>query len=93
MDIVDYDILKNKNKLLVFIRVEDHPTSSSILSYKSLNNIIYKLSVGYCVANKLGRPIAIRSDLKLCEEFLNQELAKKYNLIKELKLYGNEDSV
>lgn len=88
MDIVDYDIVKSDKKILVFIKIEDYPTTnqSNKLSYKSLNNVIYELSDGYCITDKRGVPLIIQKDLILCEKFLNEEYVKIYNVRKKLVL-------
>lgn len=91
MNIVDYDVVISGNKILVFVNVEEFPTTTSTISYKTLHNIIYKLSDGYCIADRRGTPLIIRNDLILCEEFLNSEYAKKYNVLKPVMLDVNEN--
>lgn len=87
MDIVDYDIVKSDKKILVFIKIEDYPINqSNKLSYKSLNNVIYELSDGYCVTDRKGVPLIIQKDLTLCEKFLNEEYVKTFNVRKKLVL-------
>lgn len=78
MDIIGYDIIKSKKLILVFLKIEERSANIGKLSYNSLNNIIYKLSNGYCVSDRRGRPLTVRENLKLCEEFLNEEYNKKF---------------
>ena len=90
MDIIDYDIITSENKMLVFLKMEEFPHVDCKLSYKSLHNIIYKLSEGYCVTDKRGAPLTVRDDMKLCEEFLNEEYNRLYNVKKALKFDVDE---
>lgn len=90
MDIIDYDIIINDNKILVFLKVEEYPNETGKLSYKSLNNIIYQLSDGYCVADRRGSPLTVRDSLELCAEFLNNEYSKHYTVARPLTLSIDE---
>jgi hypothetical protein len=86
MDIIDYDILKLDEKLLIFVSVEEFPRENTKLSYKTIHNMIYPVSDGYCVSDKKGVGLAIRSTLEECVAFLNSELGLKYNLKADLDL-------
>ena len=90
MDIIDYDIITSDNRILVFLKVEEYPTNAGKLSYKSLTNIIYKLSDGYCVADRKGSPLTVRDNLELCSEFLNEEYSKQYTVIRPLTIDVDE---
>lgn len=90
MNIIDYDVTVIENKTLIFLKVEQIVNEGK-LSYKTLNNIIYKLSDGYCVTDKKGSPITVRDTMDECEEFLNEEYANNFNKInKNLKLKFGE---
>lgn len=86
MDIIDYDIIKLEKQTLIFVSIEESPRKGTKLSYKTIHNMIYPVTGGYCVTDKKGVGLAIRPTLEECSEFLNSELALKYNLKKELKL-------
>ena len=93
MDIVDYDIIKSGSKVLVFLKVIDYPNENGEgkLSYKTLSNIIYEMSDGaYCVTDKKGVPLIIRDTMKLCEDFLREELVRTHDVKKMLVLETNE---
>jgi len=92
MDIIDYDIIKSGNKILIFLKVEENPEPLGKLSYKTLGNIIYEISGGYCVTDRKGVPLTIRDDLELCTEFIREELSREHTVRKELVLdIGDED--
>lgn len=92
MDIVDYDVIKNDNKILIFLKVIDYPSKNGKLSYKTLGNIIYEMTDGsFCVTDKRGVPLVIRDTIQLCEDFLRKEFVKKHNVKKQLVLDTNEN--
>jgi len=86
MNIIDYDIIKSDDRLLIFVSVEDFPREDTKLKYKTIHNMIYPVSGGYCVADKKGVGLAIRPTLEDCVTFLNSELGLKYNLKADLDL-------
>ena len=96
MDIVDYDIIKNTSgktlEYLIFIKVVDETNGSAKLSYKSLNNMIYKVSDGFCITNRKGTPLVIKEDLKSCQEYLHEEHSKSYNVINPLILDSSSET-
>jgi hypothetical protein len=90
MNIIDYDIIKNENKILIFLKVIEHPDEIGMLRYKTLNNIIYKISNGFCVTDRRGAPLVIRDSLEMCAEFLNEEYNRMFTVVKELVLSSDE---
>ena len=90
MDIVDYDIIKNDNKTLIFLKIIDETETLGKLVYKTLNNVIYETSSGFCVTDKKGTPLIIRDDLNSCQDFLNEEFMKNFNVIKKIKIHSDE---
>lgn len=54
------------------------------LSYKSLHNIIYEMTDGYCVTDRKGKPLVVRETVDECFEFLNEEYLKKFNVHKKI---------
>jgi signal transduction histidine kinase len=93
MDIVDYDIIENESsksqKFLIFLKVVDSTNETAKLTYKTLNNIIYEVSDGFCITDRRGTPLVIRKDLEQCEEYLNEEYMKNHNVVKKLVLNTN----
>jgi hypothetical protein len=85
MNIVDYDVIKSDTKILIFIKIEECPNQYK-LRYKTLSNILYELSSGWCIADRRGKALAIRDDLISCQEFLNEKFSNEYEIEKKLIL-------
>jgi hypothetical protein len=92
MDIVDYSVITHGRKTLVFVKInERNKSNGGKLSYKMLHNIIYKISDGYCIADRRGAPQIICSTLESCQEFLNSEYSSNYNKLKKLNITDSVD--
>lgn len=88
----DYSIAysKVKNTRILFLSVEDYADKNNKLSYKYMSNLVYELSVGYCVTDRAGKPLIVVDTLEDCAEFLNEEFDKMFTFKKTVTFTEND---